>query len=386
MDGRQRCLNLPDLKAALQRSRNASLDIKITDFSRAMARRLADEWERWGSLEIIGPYDINSQTDALNMLFGIHQRNIGLQSVILLPGLDNQLLYKWLETARPVSLHLNGCTDVTLNELSWWQELRELRLHNVGTNSVPRSLNIQSTLTATTHLTHLEILNHHDYTCPIDSTMHFPQLVKLYLKRVEGWWHFRCDKLLELKLELRLRHQPPPNSTFSYPNLRILDWDAYHDNLGAEMIAAPQLESLTLRRVKDAAPGINLIWLNHNETPSGISPKYLSLIEYWASSKALATSLRRCTALQDLRIEECTLYLSFFKAFTAKPTRKLPRPCYNLRNITVSLLTDAKFDKDQYTQVFKAFVAMRRGTKPLKSLRIQWPHRTRWEEFSGTAA
>jgi hypothetical protein len=165
-----------------------------------------------------------------------------------------------------------------------------------------------------------------------------------------------------------------------------LDWDAYYDNLGVEMISAPQLESLTLRRIRHAAPGINLIWLNHNETPSGLSPKYLSLVEYSASSKPLVTSLRRYTALTDLRIEQSTLYLAFFKAFTAKPTKKLPRPCANLRNITVCLLTDAKFDKNQYTQIFKTFIAMRRQTKPLKSLRIQWPNRDEWEEFSGTAA
>jgi hypothetical protein len=189
-------------------------------------------------------------------------------------------------------------------------------------------------------------------------------------------------------LELKLLHQPPPNSTASYPNLRKLDWDASHDNLSVESISAPQLESLTLRGVRVAAPGLNLIWLNCDETPSGLSPKHLSLVKYSASIEPLVTSLRRYTALEDLRIEQSTLSLTFFKTFTAKPTRNLSRPCPKLQNITISLLADAKFDKNQYTQLFKTFVATRRQNKqPLKSLRVQWPYqRNEWMEFSGRAA
>lgn len=366
----EHCISPSHLKSALERSGQALLNIKISRCTIEMATMLVNEWHRCESLDI-SSRSIRKRT-VMSILFAKAQSPAALRHVRSADPEDPQF-QKWLEGTRPSSLYGSRWDLSSLSKISWWNELRDVRLNSLSGGV---QTHLQSMLTSISNgITHLEI----DGMARLEvSALCLPELLELKVSDVEGWWHFKCPNLI--KLSVRTIYPIPPDATSIFPNLQELIFDAQSITLHSTLIRAPNLERLTLRHMGNGMPGHNFIWLDVNGNLSSAVPKKLLMDSCSMAYKPFLDSLRPCDELESLELTYSTLPSTFFKAFGTKPSKKSPMLCRNLREMIIHISPfHRRFDRERYCETFKNILTMRqRQGCPLTRLSVKWPS-DRWE-------
>jgi hypothetical protein len=368
--GRERCTNVSQLQTALSRSGHALLDIKISYLLLDMANLLTSECNRWGILKISRSWLIGD-IEAIPAFFVKPEAASRIRSVQLPMMEDLQCLPEWLEWAKPASLTLLSSKFSTLALISWWDELRDLRIVNQSPLGSNQANSLCSTLRDTApRLTRLQIIARN---ITVSSPLYFTELLELELEGIEDWWNFKCDSLT--KFSLCLTREVSSTIRVTYPKLSDLSIDPSSFPLPSKSIFAPSLDVLNLHRASTARPGENFIWLNSDGTLSDMSPTHLHLDDCRISSKSLLDTLRPYQALVSLELECCGLPATFFKAFGVRHSKKNLILCPRLRRMVVHFSYFVKrFEKGRYVEAFESTVALRKEIgQPLTKLSVEWP-------------
>jgi hypothetical protein len=364
---REICTNVVELTTALTRSGKAPLDIMVEYCTEDMARLLAAEWLRWENF-------IYRETSPIisSILLNRSAQGRGLR-LVQLRDTENAYFHRWLQVARPVSLKLWMCNIVEFDSIIWWTGLRELSVDFTSANICRHlSSRVLSSIMTTRHqLTRLELRD-----VPLDgdrmNNLVLPNLVELMLVNIPFWWNFRSDRLA--KLTINSKAQIPSNTTVSYPSLLELDYESEYTCLHSAALSLPQLQTLTLRGVRDARPGHNFIWMKEDETPSNSVPRELIMINCFIPYKVLLDALSPYQTLESLHLDGTRLPLSFFKPFCIRPTSFVPIICPLLKNMVVNMRdVSGKIDESRFADVFEDIVATRKANGGnMSSLLITW--------------
>lgn len=368
--GRERCTNVSHLQAALNRSGHALLDIKVSYITLDMAILLASECTRWGILKFTGPWR-DEDKKVMPAFFAKSEAAGRIRSVHLPMLEDLQCLAEWLQWAKPASLKLSSFKPSTLAPISWWDELRDLRIHDRISLSSNQGNSLRSTLRDTApRLTKLQIIAR---GIAVSSPLYFTELLELELEGIGDWWNFKCDSLT--KFSLCVTREVPATIRAVYPRLSDLSIDPSSFPLPSKSIFAPNLDALNLYRAGTGKPGENFIWLNSDGTLSDMSPTHLQLNDCRMSSKSLLDTLRPYQGLVSLELKYCGLPATFFKAFGVRHSKKNPILCPRLRWMIVHFGYFVKrFEKKRYIEAFESTVALRKEIgQPLSKLFVEWP-------------
>lgn len=375
--GRENCLILSHLKSALERSGKALLDIRVEHCTPDLAEALNAECFRW-SLFKLTKTGTKFHDDAMSALFKRPTLSGQIKSVTVRIVQNYKAIPEWLDKAQPASLELTQCDLSKFCRMNWWTTLRELRIKEQPNGMDPTdntpALSLRDILKRTgSYLTYLHI-----QAIPMGAVVPtqpviFPELRELKLIGFDHWWLYRGNKVEKLTLDPF--HLTPEDVSATYPSLLQLDYAAGVEPLRPQWIIAPNLDLLTLHATHEATADKPLPWLNKDGTLSPMATKRLRLTHISIHHKQILDALRLHKKLEELTITNCRLSMALLTAFGAKPTRKFPIVCPNLRELSIKIpIFPRNTTAARHEDIFAEIVKNRKAQgHPLQKLLVTWP-------------
>jgi hypothetical protein len=393
-DGYDVCRTVKELDRSLMRSGARPLTININKCSEEMATHLRRQaLGRWVNIR----YNASQNSvDVERALFGYSMpvTALGLASFEVHQHCNQigaEKLVPWVKQHKPKRIsYLRSCHYIALSTPQqapdadqWWSQLQTFEASfpypggedpAIEQRDATIILNILEQTRNT--LTELKL---NDITMDITADeLHLPNLQKLTLIAVKGWWKIVGNRVTEF--ELWPHDAPPPERLkVAFPKLKTL---RYHSGSFAMrgILSAPELELLIYHVGKTEG---RFIWEsdtwgsedpNDTYTMPGLTPTELHLHGVQVRCAELVRGLQRLSGLEKFHLYSSQVWAGFLKPMAG---RKKQRLLPNLTEIVMELpsFKEPSLTRKKYTANFIEIARVRdgcHGMRQLNSFSVKW--------------
>lgn len=397
VDGYELCRTSAELRAALLRSGQAPLSIRVKTCDLDMAEQIALQKERWEDL----CYNASSGPEVERALFAEKFTAPEATSLVHLTvsrefqEAENHPLVLWIQSLKLQSLVLHK-HRLNLYPTTGWSGLTMLDIqcveHQANATSADREATIVMSILKETKRT-LQVLKlkrlKQNRFANGEDRMVFPELTTLVLITVIRWWLFVAPKVTDLYVKPWTMPPPPEHTCWSFPELETLRYEGERDGHHlSRVLQVPKLVTLVYPNTGKSSAGF--IW--EMETPTGkvqvLHPRILHMHNVEVQYSILTEGMRTLGDLSELHLHSSQLKGAFLRSLAnekgsfKKPTkqkkfkqeRSLLLPQLTVLNVELAeggWPHIQRMNRQNFLDAFQRIAAQRK--KVLKQFTVKWP-------------